>query len=143
MIHPIWTHRLVEPASPSARGDAPETQLLQRALTIIAADACHGLRVQDLADRLGVSRRCLAKWFSRMVGCSPHEAIQRAVFDEVEKLLLASDLRLAEVAARTGFRHAEYLTVAFTRRYGLAPSDWRQRQRGAAECRLDRKTENR
>ncbi|MFM8435163.1 MAG: helix-turn-helix transcriptional regulator [Planctomycetia bacterium] len=132
MIHPLWTHRTAEPASPPLGEDAPESQLMCRALQVIAADACRGLRVQELADRLGVSRRCLAKWFPRTMGCSPHEAIQRAVFDEVEKLLVTSDLRLADVAARTGFRHAEYLTVAFTRRYGVAPSEWRQRQRAAS-----------
>lgn len=129
MIQPIWTHRMIDPSSSPIGDDAPETRLLRRALGIIATDACRGLRVQQLADRVGVSRRCLAKWFPRMVGCSPHEAIQRAVFDEVEKLLLTSDLRLADVAARMGFRHAEYLTVAFTRRYGMAPSDWRQLRR--------------
>ena len=126
---------MVEPSASPIDDDAPEAQILRRALEIIAANACRGLRVQELADRLGVSRRSLAKWFPRMVGCSPHEAIQRAVFDEVEKLLLTSDLRLADVAGRTGFRHAEYLTVAFTRRYGVAPSEWRQRQRPDARIR--------
>ena len=76
-----------------------------------------------------MSRRYLSKWFPRLVGCSPHEAIQRAVFDEVERLLLATDLRISDVAARAGFRHVEYLTVAFTRRYGMPPREWRRRQR--------------
>jgi LacI family transcriptional regulator len=98
-------------------------------MQVISAEACHGLRVQQLADRLGVSRRCLAKWFPRVVGCSPHEAIQRVVFDRVEGLLLGTDLRLSDVAEQTGFRHPEYLTVAFTRRYGLPPRDWRRQRR--------------
>lgn len=131
MIRPLLSHRATDLSSALLPEEAPEATLLQQALRIIASDACRGLRVQHLADRLGVSRRCLAKWFPRMVGCSPHEAIQRAVFDEVERLLAASDLRLADIAARTGFRHAEYLTVAFTRRYGIAPSDWRRAARNS------------
>ena len=132
MICPMWTHRIDAASVPIDGEDAPETQLLLKALQIIASDACRGLRVQQLADRLGVSRRCLAKWFPRLVGCSPHEAIQRAVFDEVERLLVATDLRLTDIADRTGFRHAEYLTVAFARRYGVPPSAWRQGRRTTA-----------
>lgn len=131
MIRPLLSHRVVDLASAPYDDEAPEASLLQQALRIIASDACRGLRVQHLADRLGVSRRCLAKWFPRMVGCSPHEAIQRAVFEEVEKLLASSDLRLADIAVRTGFHHTEYLTVAFTRRYGIAPSDWRRAARNS------------
>jgi AraC-like DNA-binding protein len=37
----------------------------------------------------------------------------------------SADLPLAVVAERCGFRHAEYLTVVFTKRYGLPPSRWR------------------
>lgn len=117
---------MVDSSAAPLRDEAPESVLLRRALQIIAASACRGLRVQELADQLGVSRRCLAKWFPRLVGCSPHEAIQRAVFDEVERLLRQTDLRLCDVATRTGFRHAEYLTVAFSRRYGRSPSGWRR-----------------
>lgn len=128
----MWTHRADATCASIDGDDAPEARLLHSALRIIASDACRGLRVQELADRLGVSRRCLAKWFPRLVGCSPHEAIQRAVFDEVERLLVTTDLRLTDIADRTGFRHAEYLTVAFARRYGMPPSSWRQGRRTTA-----------
>lgn len=129
MIHPAWTHRTAEPDSAPLGDDTREALLVRRALRIIATDACSGLRVEQLANRLGVSRRCLAKWFPRVVCCSPSEAIHRAVFDEVEHLLLTTDLRLAEIAARTGFRHTEYFTVAFARRYGMPPREWRERRR--------------
>ena len=126
MIRSAWTHR--QPGGLALDGRC-ETGLVDRAMQVIAVEACQGLRVQHLADRLGVSRRCLAKWFPRVVGCSPHEAIQRAVFDRVEGLLLGTDLRLSEVAEKAGFRHVEYLTVAFTRRYGVPPRDWRRQRR--------------
>ena len=50
-------------------------------------------------------------------------------FRRVEQLLAETDLPLATIAARTGFKHTEYMTVAFTRRHGLPPSKWRDRRR--------------
>lgn len=130
MIRSAWTHRMPEMNPAAPENATHEVQLLSRAMQVIANDACRGLRVQQLANRLGVTRRCLAKWFPRLVGCSPHEAIQRAIFDEVERLLLETDLRLVDIAACSGFRHSEYLTVAFIRRYGISPSEWRRGHRG-------------
>ncbi|MFM1996577.1 MAG: hypothetical protein RLZZ111_964, partial [Planctomycetota bacterium] len=59
----------------------------------------------------------------------PHEEIERVRFRRVEQLLRETELPLAAIADRTGFRHTEYLTVAFGRRHGMPPSVWRRRQR--------------
>lgn len=52
-------------------------------------------------------------------------------------MLRTSDLKLAIVANRCGFKHAEYMTVVFTKRYGISPSAWRQAYRPAAEAETD------
>lgn len=104
----------------------PAALLVGEAVKIIDARACRGLGVQQLADELGVSRRWLAKWFPPTLGCSPHEAIRRAVFRRVEALLRHTDLTIAEIAVRAGFKHHEYLAAAFQRRYGIPPGRWRR-----------------
>jgi AraC-like DNA-binding protein len=38
-------------------------------------------------------------------------------------------LSLAAIATRTGFKHTEYMTVAFTKRHGMPPSRWRKQRR--------------
>jgi LacI family transcriptional regulator len=52
----------------------------------------------------------------------------RVQFARVEQLLAQSDLSLEEIAGQCGFRHAEYMSVAFKRRYGVSPSQWRGRR---------------
>lgn len=79
-----------------------------------------------IPDVLGIGRRALESRFVRRVGHTPHEEIVRVQFRRVEQLLAATDLPLATIAARTGFRHPEYMTVAFTRRHGMSPSRWRR-----------------
>ena len=36
---------------------------------------------------------------------------------------------LEAIAMRTGFKHTEYMTVAFTKRHGMPPSRWRKQRR--------------
>jgi LacI family transcriptional regulator len=84
-----------------------------------------GIKVQDVVRELGISRRILDARFAARVGHTPHEEIARQQFRRVEQLLTETDLPLATIAERCGFRHAEYMTVAFTRRHGLPPSRWR------------------
>ena len=50
-------------------------------------------------------------------------------FRRVEQLLRETELSLAAIAARAGFKHTEYMTVAFTKRHGMPPSRWRQQRR--------------
>jgi AraC-like DNA-binding protein len=40
-----------------------------------------------------------------------------------------TSLSLATVARRAGFEHAEYLSVAFKRRFGMPPSEYRKQHR--------------
>lgn len=102
--------------------------LVTAALRYIRLHACRGIKVGDVVAALGASRRGLEHRFLKALGHSPHEEIARVQFRRVERLLDETDLPLAEVAARCGFSHAEYMTVAFRRRHGLPPSAWRRRR---------------
>jgi LacI family transcriptional regulator len=104
---------------------AIDDDLVVAAVRSIREHACRGIRVADLVRALQVSRRVLENRFVKRLGHTPHEEIARVQFRRVEQLLRETDLPLATVAERCGFRHPEYMTVAFTRRYGLSPSRWR------------------
>ena len=109
---------------------AIDDALVLSAVRFIRERAAAGIKVQDVVRELGTTRRILDDRFATIVGHSPHEEIARHRFRRVERLLAETDLPLATIAERCGFRHAEYLTVAFTRRYGSPPSRWRARRRG-------------
>ena len=111
---------------------ACDDPIVTGALRFIREHACRGIKVSDVAEAVGTTRHVLAGRFLKLTGHSPHEEIVRVQFRQVETLLVDTDLSLAEIAPRTGFRHAEYMTVAFTRRYGTPPSRWRKaRRRGS------------
>ena len=106
---------------------AIDDELVVAAIRHIREHAYAGIKVAEVVRALGVSRRVLESRFLRRVGHTPHEEIARVQFRRVEQLLAETDLPLATIAARTGFRHPEYMTVAFTRRHGMSPSQWRRK----------------
>jgi LacI family transcriptional regulator len=108
---------------------AIDDELVVAAVRQVREHACRGLRVTTLVKALGTTRRVLETRFTKRIGHTPHEEILRVQFRRVEQLLRETDLPLAEIAARAGFRHTEYMTVAFRRRHGLPPSQWRKRHR--------------
>jgi LacI family transcriptional regulator len=105
---------------------AIDDDLVVAAVRVIRDHACRGIRVAAVVASLKTSRRVLEHRFVQRIGHTPHEEIARVQFRRVEQLLLETDLPLATIAARCGFQHPEYMTVAFTRRYGLPPSRWRK-----------------
>jgi LacI family transcriptional regulator len=111
---------------------ALDDPLVAAAVQRIREHACDGIKVADVARSLGVTRRVLESRFAGRLGHTPHEEILRVRFRRVAQLLQETDLSLAAIAGRCGFRHTEYMTVAFTRRHGLPPSRWRARERGPA-----------
>lgn len=96
------------------------------ALHFIRENACSGINVSDVVRQTNLSRRVLESRFSKLLGRTPHAEITRLRIDRVKRLLVETDLPLAGIAARTGYRHVEYLTVAFGKSVGMAPSGYRR-----------------
>jgi LacI family transcriptional regulator len=128
------TEWLLEPLGITTRRStdvvAIDEPLVAAAMRYIRDHAERGIKATDVARALGISRRVLETRFARRVGHTPHDEIARVQMRLVEGLLRETDLPLATIAARAGFRHPEYLTVAFTRHHGTPPSRWRRQFRG-------------
>lgn len=97
------------------------------AVRFIRAHACEGIDVSDVLTEIPVSRRVLESRFKKLIGRSPHEEIDRVQIERVKELLRDTDLSLFEIAQRTGYEHAEYLSVVFKKRCGLPPTAYRRR----------------
>lgn len=111
---------------------AIEDEDVAQALRFIRERAREGIDVGDVLKAVPVSRRVLEARFRKIVGRSPHEEILRVRLHRVRQLLTDTDLSMAEIAQRTGFRHTEYLSVAFKRAYDVTPSAFRVEHHSAA-----------
>lgn len=100
------------------------------ALRYIRENAFTGINVRDVLRQVPLSRRAFENRFRRMIGRTPHQEIHRLRIERVKQLLAETDLSLSEIARRSGFRHDEYLSVAFKKAVGVPPRDYRRAERG-------------
>jgi LacI family transcriptional regulator len=106
---------------------------LAAGLRLIRDHACDGIHVDDILARLAISRRVFESRFKKRLGRTPHEEIVRLQMQRVIDLLTQTDLPLLAIAERAGFKHVEYMSTAFKQRMGLAPREYRLRQRANRE----------
>jgi LacI family transcriptional regulator len=95
------------------------------AVRFIRAHATHGIKVEDVLKAVPLSRRVLESRFQKLIGRTPHQEIMRVQVERVKQLLSETDLSLSAIAHRTGYRHVEYMSVAFKRETGQPPSVYR------------------
>jgi LacI family transcriptional regulator len=97
------------------------------ALRFIRTHAHEPINVEDLMQHLPVARRSLERRFRDTVGRSPLEEIRKAHTDRAKYLLAETDLSIAEVAEKSGFAHAAWLSKSFRALTGETPSQYRER----------------
>lgn len=83
------------------------------------------LRVSDLAAHCGLGMRRFHQLFDEAFGTTPHRYLQRLRLDTALALLCDPRQTLADVALTVGFADQSTFTHAFTRRFRLAPGQWR------------------
>jgi AraC-like DNA-binding protein len=83
------------------------------------------LRVLDLAEHCGLGERRFHQLFDEAFGTTPHRYLQRLRLDTALTLLGDTRRTLIDVALMVGFADQSAFTHAFTRRFGLAPGQWR------------------
>lgn len=115
-------------ARESTLREFPHGALVRRATEFIAANATSGIDPNDVVRHVRVSRRLLDLRFREVTGKSVQEAIRERRLETVKSLLSSSDLSIAMVAERCGYRDANYLKNQFKKAFGLSMRDYRKQQ---------------
>lgn len=97
------------------------------AIRFIREQACTGINVADVVARCGLSRSTLERSFKAILRRTPKAEILRVQLQRAQNLLARTDLRIAQVAAKTGFRSFTYFSATFRRCVGLSPAAYRAR----------------
>lgn len=104
---------------------ALEDEDVAAAVRFIGQHACRGIDAEDVVAEVQLSRSTLERRMRMVLGRSIKAEIARVRFDRVQQLLTDTDLSLAEIARRCGFRYPQYLAEAFRRRFGQTPGTFR------------------
>jgi LacI family transcriptional regulator len=106
---------------------AVKDTVVASALQFIRERGAQGVRIADLLARTRLSRRSFEARFVAALGRTPHQELLRCRLAKVKTLLRETDFTVSEIAERAGYKHAEYLTVQFTRETKESPSQYRRR----------------
>jgi len=119
------------PGSPAWRGTATT---VGRALRLIEAGFLDDAGVEDLAARVGIGARHLARLFALHAGASPTEVAATMRVQRAKRMIDAGGMPFAEIAFAAGFRSLRRFNDQVKARYGRPPSALRKRTgRPAAE----------
>lgn len=98
-----------------------------RAQTLIEQDLAAAASVEELARRVGMSRRNFVRRFKTATGNAPREYVQRARVEAAKRELKGARRSVAEVAGAVGYGDVVAFRKLFARLTGLTPADYRLR----------------
>ncbi|QDT28152.1 Xylose operon regulatory protein [Gimesia panareensis] len=98
---------------------------LARALRFIRENACRGIQVVDILKQVPLSRTALERQMKAAIGRSPKAEILRNQLERAKELLASTELSLAQISERVGFRHAQHFSTIFKEKLGETPGAYR------------------
>ena len=111
-------------------GEAQNGRLTQAQMNRLAArlDARSDgrLTVAEMAETVGLSESWFANVFKQTTGKTPLQWQLGKRIDLARKLLVESELTIADIAAQLGFSDQAHLTKAFRQIAGETPAAWRR-----------------
>jgi AraC-like DNA-binding protein len=100
--------------------------VVQHAVTLIRERYGEPLTLDDLAQSVMVSKYHFLRVFSRVTGVTPGRFLTAVRLQEAKRLLLSTDLNVADVAAQVGYSSTGSFTRRFTESVGLSPTQYRK-----------------
>jgi LacI family transcriptional regulator len=95
-----------------------------RASHYIRQYGCLGIKTEQVADYVGVSRTVLEEHFKRELKQTVHQVILKHKLDAACDLIANSDTPLADIALRCGFTSLQYMYAVFRREYDCTPRQY-------------------
>ena len=104
---------------------AAEDANLVKALQFIRDHARGGAAVDEVAQVAGLSRRVLEKRFRTVLGRSILQEIRRVRTDQIARLLVETELSVAEIADVLGFMDTQHIARYFRAAKQMSPLSYR------------------
>ena len=111
----------------SAEPDRTESAVghIKRAIEIINDTFTRDISLDDVADKIGVSKYYLSHEFNKYVGYSFVSYVNCIRCNKAKELLLETSLPITEISALCGFRTTSYFAKIFKRLVGILPRSYR------------------
>lgn len=121
------TNRLIDTTSRMLAVDKQNRirHLADTCRRIIERDYSKKIGVMEIATQMGVSSNYLSTIFRRETQYSINEYLNAVRLNHAKKFLRDTNLKVYEIAEKTGFSDAYYFSSVFKRNIGVTPSEYR------------------
>ena len=121
----IFAKQLEQTVSPPESGDARER--LRAFLMTAPPDMLAEMSFEELARITRCTPRHLSRIFCELMGMSFSDKRAEVRLARARELLATSKSKVVEVAFESGYKSLSLFNQMFTRRFGLSPGKWRQK----------------
>ena len=122
----VLTFRMEEGSGKSV---SPNPQIVRYLLDYIQNNYQRHISVQELADKVYLSKDYLSRYFKDTTGTTITAMIQKVRIENVCRLLSTTDRTIADIAAACGFEDMTFFYSVFKKHMGLPPGDYRKHTR--------------
>lgn len=105
---------------------AVEDLALGKALQFVRDHSATGIPVPEVARAAGISRRTLEQRFRTVLGHSVLEEIRRVRTDSIARMLVETELPVAQIADSLGFEDVQHIARYFRKSRALSPLAYRK-----------------
>ena len=107
-------------------GASPAGRLVSRALAVMQENFETPLSIQQIAARAGTTQKTLESRMRAELGAVPAMVYRRLRLNLARKLVVETDLSVAEIAVRVGYQNPAAMTRAFKEIFGSTPRGMRR-----------------
>ncbi|MEO1123253.1 MAG: AraC family transcriptional regulator [Cyanobacteria bacterium J06635_15] len=117
-------------ALPTRRLPADELDQLHAAKAILTRDVSDPLPLSDIAQQVGLNEYRLKQGFRQVFGTTVFGYLHHCRMQQAQHLLRNSNLTIAGVAVRIGYRNPEAFSTAFRRKFAISPKAYQLGKHG-------------
>ncbi len=133
-VRASWSELLIHSLTNDRSADGDQTQRrLDRAINFMRVGMAQTIGVADIAAACGLSQTRLHALFRSRMGISPHAVLIRLRLEAARRLLVRTNLSIAEIAVRTGHTDQSALTRRLRVADGVTPAALRRMLRDRGE----------
>lgn len=118
---------LMENAKRKNEGDQTAAYI-QKSVDFITANYSSSIKVQDIADFVGLSRSQLFRVFMQGLGISPKDYLSDYRIRQAKYMLKQTEYPVQTIANSVGFENSLYFSKAFHAKCGCSPREYRNKK---------------
>jgi len=130
LVAEVLGKELEQPAPVLAVEPNDARERLRKFLAETPPDALLEISFHELAQTTGCTARHLSRIFYDLVGVSFRDKRAEIRLARARELLATSQTKVVEVALESGYKSLSFFNLVFTRRFGVSPGRWRQKNVG-------------